>query len=116
MFSKLDISMLPFPDNEKMGASIALNFELQEEFDPFADGISANALKSYEDHCERLFRLFLDHERVISRVTFLGISDRDSWRNDWPMKGRTDYPLLFDRNFEPKPIVERLLELAKRSE
>jgi endo-1,4-beta-xylanase len=36
-------------------------------------------------------------------VSFWGVSDQDSWRNDSPLKGRTDYPLLFDRSLQPKP-------------
>ena len=53
--------------------------------------------------------LFVKHPRHISRVTFWGVTDGDSWKNDFPMRGRTDYPLLFDRNYEPKQFVKELL-------
>ena len=36
-----------------------------------------------------------------ARVTFWGVTDGDSWRNDWPVRGRTSYPLLFDRPASP---------------
>jgi endo-1,4-beta-xylanase len=52
------------------------------------------------------------HHDKISRVTLWGVGDKDSWRNNWPMRGRTDYPLLFDRNYEAKPVVKQLMELA----
>jgi beta-glucosidase len=45
-------------------------------------------------------------------VTFWGLTDADSWRNDWPMRGRTDYPLLFDRNGAPKPAFQAVLRVA----
>ena len=43
--------------------------------------------------------MFLKHHNLITRVTLWGVADQNSWRNDWPMRGRTDYPLLFDRNY-----------------
>jgi endo-1,4-beta-xylanase len=46
-------------------------------------------------------------------VTFWGLHDGISWKNDFPIGGRTNYPLLFDRNLAPKPAYDRLLELAR---
>ncbi|MDR2804191.1 MAG: endo-1,4-beta-xylanase, partial [Dysgonamonadaceae bacterium] len=51
---------------------------------------------------------------VISRVTTWGVTDNDSWLNDWPVKGRTDYPLLFDRNYQAKPVVARMIEMIEK--
>jgi endo-1,4-beta-xylanase len=49
---------------------------------------------------------------VINRVTTWGVTDGDSWKNGWPMPGRTNYPLLFDREGNPKPAVEALKDIA----
>jgi len=49
----------------------------------------------------------------MSRVTFWGVTDRDSWLNNWPVPGRTSYPLLFDRNGKPKPAFEAVIEQEK---
>ena len=57
-----------------------------------------------------LFRVFLKHSDVIDRVTFWGVTDADSWLNNWPVKGRTSYPLLFDRSGRPKPAFEAVLQ------
>ncbi|MDX5337951.1 MAG: endo-1,4-beta-xylanase, partial [Cyclobacteriaceae bacterium] len=38
----------------------------------------------------------------IERVTFWGLSDRTSWLNNWPVRGRTNYPLLFNREKQLK--------------
>lgn len=113
MFTELDISVLPFPDQEKMGADISLDFALQEEFNPYAAGLPAEVGKKLADSYSRLFELFLRHSETISRVTFWGVEDGSSWRNSWPMAGRTDYPLLFDRNYQPKQAFHALVELVK---
>jgi endo-1,4-beta-xylanase len=36
-------------------------------------------------------------------IGFWGTHDGRSWLNDYPVKGRTNYPLLFDRQYMPKP-------------
>lgn len=54
--------------------------------------------------------LFVKHSDVISRVTAWGVSDGDSWKNGFPVRGRKDYALLFDRDYQPKPFVKDLLE------
>ena len=63
--------------------------------------------KRYKD----IFNLFVKHSDKISRVTFWGVMDKHSWLNDWPIKGRTNYPLLFDRNYKPKPAYQSVLEV-----
>jgi len=42
-------------------------------------------------------------------VTFWGVADGDSWLNNWPMKGRTNYPLLFDRAGQTKPAFDAII-------
>jgi len=46
----------------------------------------------------------------LDMVVIWGISDRNSWLNNHPVKGRTDYPLLFDRNYKPKKAFISLTE------
>jgi endo-1,4-beta-xylanase len=49
----------------------------------------------------------------MSRVTFWGVTDADSWLNNWPVRGRTSYPLLFDRNGKPKPAFDAVIRQAQ---
>ena len=49
--------------------------------------------------CFELFRKYRQH---ISAVTFWNISDRHSWLDNFPVRNRKDYPLLFDKNLKPK--------------
>jgi endo-1,4-beta-xylanase len=58
-----------------------------------------------------LFRVFVKHHNVVSRVTFWGVTDGDSWLNNWPVKGRTAYPLLFNREGQPKPAFNAVLQI-----
>ncbi len=61
-----------------------------------------------------MFKLFLKYSNDITRVTLWGVNDAQSWKNNWPIFGRTDYPLLFDRQFKPKPAVEMIIEEAQK--
>ena len=58
-----------------------------------------------------IFELFLKYREHIERVSFWGTSDVQSWKNEYPMKGRTDYPLLFDRSYQAKPAYDAIIQL-----
>jgi endo-1,4-beta-xylanase len=45
-------------------------------------------------------------------VTLWGVRDSDSWLNNWPVRGRTSYPLLFDRDGKPKPAFYAVIKTA----
>jgi len=108
MITELDISVLPFPEGETQSADISLDIALQQEFNAYSQGIpddvNVQLAKRYQD----LFKILKKHSDKVSRVTFWGVSDATTWRNDWPMKGRTDYPLLIDRNLQVKDFVSTL--------
>jgi endo-1,4-beta-xylanase len=48
------------------------------------------------------FRIFRKYKNALSSVTFWNISDRNSWLDNFPVRGRKDYPLLFDKDLKPK--------------
>jgi endo-1,4-beta-xylanase len=58
------------------------------------------------------FAVFWKHRDVIIRVTFWGVADRVSWLNNWAVRGRTSYPLLYDRDGKPKPAFLAVLKTA----
>ncbi|MBO0938406.1 endo-1,4-beta-xylanase [Fibrella sp. HMF5335] len=53
-------------------------------------------------HYAMLFKVFRKHRDKLSGVTFWNLSDKSSWLDNFPVKGRKDYPLLFDQNYQPK--------------
>jgi alpha-N-arabinofuranosidase len=111
MVTELDISVLPRA-KANAGADVSLNFQYQQELNPFAQGLTGEAYSAWENRCTELFALLLRHSDAISRVTAWGVTDKDSWLNDWPVRGRTDYPLLFGRDYQPKPVVEKIIRMA----
>jgi endo-1,4-beta-xylanase len=110
--TELDLTALPNPWDLK-GADVSQNFEGSKFMDPYKenlpDSMQAKLAKGYED----LFKLFVKHQDKIERVTFWGVNDGNSWLNNWPIKGRTNYPLLFDRNLKPKLALEKVLAITK---
>ena len=111
MVTELDLSVLPWPQGN-YGAAVETNFEYQKSMNPYTDGLPADKAKEQTDFFVKLFKIYLKHADVIDRVTFWGLTDGDSWKNGWPMAGRTDYPLAIDRNYDPKPFVEEIVKLA----
>lgn len=111
MITELDISVLPFPEEENQGADVSIDLALQDKLNPYANGLDAEMEQKLSANYTALFKIFLRHQDDISRITFWGVNDAQTWRNDWPMKGRADYPLLFDRNNKAKPVLNELIEL-----
>lgn len=110
MFTEVDITVLPNPW-DLQGADVSQNFPGSPFMNPYPNGLPYSVQTTLANHYEQLFKLFLKHKEKISRITFWGISDANSWLNGWPIKDRTNYPLLFDRNYQPKPAYNKVLGL-----
>lgn len=108
MITELDMSVLPSPWSQT-GANISDKAEYQEKMNPYVNGVSPEVNAEWENRFLSFFELFEKHSDKISRVTLWGLRDSDSWKNNWPIPGRTDFPLLFDRNYEAKPVVKRIM-------
>ena len=114
MFTELDVTVLPNPW-ELVGAEVTQNFSKFEgdpKMDPYPKALPKSVEKQLAKRYEDIFKLFIKHQDKISRVTFWGVMDKHSWLNDWPIKGRTNYPLLFDRNYQPKKAYNKLINLV----
>lgn len=85
-----------------------MNVKLKAELNPYTKGLPAAIERQLGKRYEELFAVLNKHQEKISRVSFWGVSDANTWRNNWPVKGRTDYPLLFDRDMKKKPFALRL--------
>lgn len=114
MISELDITVLPAP-NPTIGAEESDNYEYDPSLDPYPQGLPDSVAVVLNDRLHDYFKLFAKHSDKITRVTVWGTDDGMSWRNYWPVQGRTDYAVLFDRDFHPKPIVKTIIEEAKLS-
>ena len=114
MITEMELSILKLP-SKREGAEVSATEAYQAEYNPYADGnIPAEVLEAWEKRYLSYFDVFVRNAEAISRVTLWGIDDNMSWKNDWPMAGRTDYPLLFDREYKAKPVVEKIINLTKK--
>ena len=104
--TELDVDVLPISkEGQVIGRSLQdpqYQLEEFEEFlDPYKDGLPAEVEDQLAARYEELFRIFYGHRDQIARVTFWGIHDGTSWKNGSPIARRTNYPLLFQRDFTP---------------
>jgi len=110
--TELDIDVLP-RDPKMFSADVSLKVKQDPKLNPYADGLPPSVEQQLAKRYADLFAVFLKHRDVVTRVTFWGVTDRDSWLNNWPVPGRTSYPLLFDRSGKPKPAFDAVMEQEK---
>ena len=117
MFTELDITVLPNPW-ELDGAAVEQSYERYEndpKMNPYPNGLTEEIKLKIAKRYEDIFNLFLKHKDKISRVTFWGVNDGQSWLNNWPIKGRTNYPLLFGRDNKPKEVYNNVIALKNKA-
>jgi endo-1,4-beta-xylanase len=110
--TEFDLSVLPLP-KEDIGANVDVNMGYQNKMNPYSKGLPQELSDKWNQRMLDFFKMFLRHKDVMQRVTMWGVNDLQTWRNDWPIRGRVDYPLLFDRNNQPKPVVREIIDLKK---
>lgn len=113
MITEMDIAVLPRPQ-QYWGADITQSAELSAELNPFSEGLPDSVQVQLAQRYADLFDVFLQKSDKISRVTLWGVRDTDSWLNNWPIRGRTTYPLLFDGQGRPKPAFHAVVAAARR--
>lgn len=112
MITEFDMSALP---TISRSANVADRVDFEKKtLNPYPDGLPDSVSLEWNARMETFMNLFIKHADYVTRVTAWGVSDRDSWKNNFPMRGRTDYPLFFDREYRPKPFVQKLIDGAAR--
>lgn len=107
MITEFDMSALP---TISRSANVADRVDFEKKtLNPYPDGLPDSVSLEWNARMETFMNLFIKHADYVTRVTAWGVSDRDSWKNNFPMRGRTDYPLFFDREYRPKPFVQKLI-------
>jgi endo-1,4-beta-xylanase len=89
--TELDISVYP-KEHQRRDRKV-------EDYDTTFNELKAKQQIEVYKMC---FELFRKYKKSISSVTFWNISDRSSWLDNFPVRGRKDYPLLFDKKLKPK--------------
>jgi len=99
MVTELDVNLLPQAGPPTRG-------QPPPGSNPYENGLPDDVQQALAKRYADAFRVFLKHRDDITRVTFWGVSDGDSWLN----RGRANHPLLWDRQRQPKPAFD---EVAK---
>lgn len=101
MYSELDINLLPNTPRDA-DPSVA---------NPYVNGLPDQMQQQLAQRYAELFGVFIKHREAITRVTFWGLSDADSWLN----RGRINYPLLWDRQRRPKPAFDAVVDVLRNA-
>jgi endo-1,4-beta-xylanase len=107
MITELDITVLPVVD----WFAVRIDFNdvnARKQFNPYANGLPDEMQKKLTKRYAELFSEYVKHADQVDRVTFWGVYDKTSWLN----RGRTNYPLLFDRKYQPKPAFRAVIKTA----
>jgi endo-1,4-beta-xylanase len=116
MITELDVDVLPLTkEGQIIGTGMSHEQFQLEEFktflDPYAAGLPDEVQQKLAARYAELFEIFYRKRDKIARVTLWGVDDGMSWKNDYPIPRRTNYPLLFDRNKKPKPAFDAVLRV-----
>ena len=110
--TELDVNILPTP-GQALSADVSERYRMSAGLNPYTNGLPDAVQQQLAQRYADLFAVFLKHRASVSRVTIWGVTDGNSWLNDWPVQGRTSYPLLFDRAGKPKPAFDAVLKTAR---
>lgn len=121
MITELDVDVLPLTKEGQIIGTGMLHPQFQlEEFeaflDPYKDGLPDDQQAALARRYAELFEIFFRKRDKIDRITIWGVHDGMSWKNDYPIFGRTNYTLLFDRDRNPKPAFDAVLGVPSASE
>lgn len=58
---------------------------------------------------QQFFQLLKTY-RYCDACNGMGSYRRKFMENDFPIRGRRDYPLLFDRNYQPKEFIQKMID------
>ncbi|MDR2942514.1 MAG: endo-1,4-beta-xylanase [Treponema sp.] len=100
--TELDMSLFSSNETSFNGGQILLTLP-----DIMRDRRLPAQAKKYRE----LFDMFKQkyEEGKLEMVLIWGIADGHSWLNHFPARGRTDYPLPFDRDYQPKQVYWELV-------
>lgn len=114
MITELDVDVLPLTkEGQIIGRGMSdPQFQLEEFkefFDPYRNGLPAEVEQQLADRYAELMAIFYAKRDKIDRVTVWGLHDGMSWKNDYPIPRRTNYPLLYRRDKTPRPAFDAVL-------
>lgn len=110
--SELDVDVLPRTTRSN-SAEVSTNAAGGAQSNPYTQSLPEEMQQALAKRYGDLFEVFLQHHSSMERVTLWGLQDGESWLNNFPTRGRTNYALLFDRQDHPKPAFAAVLNAVK---
>ncbi|MGO4528724.1 endo-1,4-beta-xylanase [Paenibacillus sp. 2TAF8] len=74
---------------------------------------TSEMMEFQEKRYEEIFQLFREYQSNITSVTFWGAADNYTWLDNFPVRGRKNWPFVFDTQLKPKDSFWRILDKAK---
>jgi endo-1,4-beta-xylanase len=111
--SELDVDVLP-RTTKSDSADVSTVAEGTAAANPYTSGLPEEMQEALAKRYAELFQVYIDHHASMGRVTLWGVTDAQTWLNNFPTRGRTNYPLLFDREGKPKPAFFAVIQDAKK--
>lgn len=99
--TELDVSVYPSESGRRS--------KRPDEDDTFTPEREQQQIEQYR----MIFDVFRDYREVISAVTFWNVTDRHSWLDNFPVRGRKNYPLLFDQEGKRKQAYDAVIEFSQ---
>jgi endo-1,4-beta-xylanase len=112
--TELDVDVLPMVMRGNT-ADVSARAEQTAASNPYTAGLPDSVQLRLAERYAALFRVYEKHRDIIDRVTFWGVTDETSWLNGFPVRGRTNHPLLFDRQGRTKPAFDSVVAVARRT-
>jgi len=113
MITELDVGVLPFyPVDSKIVPLSAFDINQQKKYNPYPDQLPEDIEELLAKRYAELFAFFRKHRELFGRITFWAVHDGQSWRNYWPITGRNDYPMLFDRKCKAKLAFDAVVKIV----
>lgn len=114
MVTEMDVGVVPFcPPASPVEHISSFDTEKQKAFNPYPEVLPDNIQEELAQRYVEFFSYFKKNRDIFSRITLWAVHDGQTWRNYWPIKGRADHPMLFDRQCRPKPALEAIIRLAE---
>jgi endo-1,4-beta-xylanase len=110
LVTELDMDVLP-RDPDMWGADLSKKAKIRATTNVYPDGLPAAVQEKLARRYADVFALLLKHD--VGRVTFWGVTDADTWLDDFPIPGRVNYPLLWDRAGREKPAYGAVAEVLR---
>lgn len=112
MFTELDVDVLP-RDPDMWSADESKRAAIRAATNLYPDGLPDAQQRQLAKRYAEIFRVVMRQRAHMTRVTFWGVTDAQSWLQERPIPGRVNYPLLWDRQGRPKPAFDAVVGALK---